>query len=113
MLSGLFPRNTRCAGFLSKKKRHHRVCTRVYVLVVVMLCSLFPVVHAVWGWLAVNDDEILFCNPPVGLIPELSRPALVFNYIISSSVVACYAAIIGLIHFKVYYTSINSRFLVE
>ncbi|KAK5980548.1 hypothetical protein GCK32_019283 [Trichostrongylus colubriformis] len=62
------------------------------------LCA--HVTDAVWGWLAQDDELILFCNPPLGLPPAPTRVLIVSNNCISCVVVIVYAAIIIFVKVK-------------
>ncbi|ETN70249.1 hypothetical protein NECAME_14888 [Necator americanus] len=55
---------------------------------------------AIWGYLAQNDEVILFCNPPLGLAPRVSGFWSTSNVIINSSVVLVYFAIIGFVYIE-------------
>ncbi|XGW30979.1 hypothetical protein V3C99_009721 [Haemonchus contortus] len=74
--------------------------TREYVLVLVLMSSICAGALAMWGWIARDNEIIAFCNPPLGLAPEVSRFWSMANVVVNSLVVALYVIIIALVHFK-------------
>lgn len=79
----------------------YRICpTKPYIVTCVLFCTVFAFPFSLWGWIAVNDDLIPFCNPPLGLAPMVSEVWSIANISINSVVVVVYASIIALVHFR-------------
>ncbi|VDO50068.1 unnamed protein product [Haemonchus placei] len=80
--------------------RYRILPTREYVVVLVLIGSIFAGALALWGWIARDNEIIAFCNPPLGLAPQVSRFWSMANVVVNSAVVAVYVVIIALVHFN-------------
>ncbi|EYC26309.1 hypothetical protein Y032_0010g1080 [Ancylostoma ceylanicum] len=79
----------------------YRVCrTTPYIIAIFVLCSLYAIPIVAWGFAAQNDEVIPYCNPPLGLAPNVSQFWSVSNVIINCLVLFVYAIIIGFVHFR-------------
>ncbi|EPB66999.1 hypothetical protein ANCCEY_13908 [Ancylostoma ceylanicum] len=80
----------------------YRACpTAPYITVIFVLCSLFAIPTVVWGFVAQDDEVIPYCNPPLGLAPNVSHFWSVSNVVVNCIVLLVYATIIGFVHFRV------------
>ncbi|EYB98461.1 hypothetical protein Y032_0131g1641 [Ancylostoma ceylanicum] len=79
----------------------YRACpTAPYITVIFVLCSLFAIPTVVWGFVAQDDEVIPYCNPPLGLAPNVSHFWSVSNVVVNCIVLLVYATIIGFVHFR-------------
>ncbi|KAK6748161.1 hypothetical protein RB195_001030 [Necator americanus] len=87
-------------GFHPYKARYRTCRTVPYILVAFSLSSAYSLSVTIWGYAAQDDEVIPFCNPPLGLAPNVSFYWSVSNIIINCCVLVVYAVIIGVVHFR-------------
>ncbi|KAK6040777.1 hypothetical protein COOONC_21718, partial [Cooperia oncophora] len=62
--------------------------------------TIYSASFTIWGWIGRDNEVIPFCNPPLGLAPNVSRIWSITNVIINTVVVFVYAVIIVLVRVK-------------
>ncbi|WKY04958.1 hypothetical protein Q1695_005734 [Nippostrongylus brasiliensis] len=79
---------------------YRRCRTTLFVVVFVIIGSIFSLFIIVWAWITRDDERIPFCNPPLVLVPELRQVWAISNVSINCLILAVYAAIIAYLKFR-------------
>ncbi|XGW30978.1 hypothetical protein V3C99_009720, partial [Haemonchus contortus] len=79
----------------------YRKCsTTPYIVVTIVIGTIYALPITVWGFIARDKEQIRFCNPPLGLAPGVSIFWSMSNIVINSAVVLVYLVIILVVRLK-------------
>ncbi|CAB3397029.1 unnamed protein product [Caenorhabditis bovis] len=83
----------------------------------VMLFLTPPLIYSsfvlIYGFLKIDDQLLLFCNPPLALHPTASRFWSLSNVVINTTVLALFMVIIVIFHYKGMNQKKNTRWLIK
>ncbi|CAD6199160.1 unnamed protein product [Caenorhabditis auriculariae] len=80
--------------------RYRTYQTGPYVLKMLIPGFVFGMIFAIWGFMHMDDEVLIFCNPPIALIPSISHTWMACNFAINSTVFALLVVIIILMHYR-------------
>ncbi|CAD6199159.1 unnamed protein product [Caenorhabditis auriculariae] len=78
--------------------RYRLINTTPYVIKMLIPGFAFGIFFAVWGWLHVDEEVLIFCNPPVALVPHISHIWMASNLVVNSFVLCLLVVIIVLMY---------------
>ncbi|PIC25972.1 hypothetical protein B9Z55_018700 [Caenorhabditis nigoni] len=77
-----------------------RVHNLLYAATLLCLPLLYSAFTVAWGFVKMDDEVILFCNPPIGLHPIVSRWWSMSNVAINTVTIALFIFLIGIFHHR-------------
>ncbi|CAD6198928.1 unnamed protein product [Caenorhabditis auriculariae] len=74
--------------------------TRKYVGMMLILPVAYGALVMIWGFILMDDEIVVFCNPPIGLHPIVSRFWSLSNVFLNTLVLIAFIALMFVIYHK-------------